>query len=79
MKTLDPIIIVAGAVFVAVISSAITAWHYRRIHRGQYNRGWNAGRDFQARQAHDHAVRLHADGSASYSPPPLKPSRPMPL
>lgn len=57
MPTLTPLIIVAGAIAVAAISSWITAWHHRRIYRGQYNRGWNAGRDFATRQAHDHTLR----------------------
>jgi hypothetical protein len=58
MKALEPLILIAGAVLIAALSAAITAWHHRRIYRSQYNRGWNAGRDFAIRQAHDvHARR----------------------
>jgi hypothetical protein len=57
MQALEPIIIVGGAVIVAAITAAITTAYWARRHQGLYNRGWNAGREFAARQLHDHLTR----------------------
>ena len=53
MQSLEPFIIVFGAVIIAAISSGLTAVYYHLHHRGYYNRGWKAGKQF-AREHPDH-------------------------
>lgn len=53
MQVLEPLIIIAGALIIAGISTAITATYYRARMRGLYNRGWNAARAHFTRPA-DH-------------------------
>lgn len=44
MQALEPLIFIAGALFVAGISAGVTASYYRRKMTGLYNSGWNAAR-----------------------------------
>jgi hypothetical protein len=53
MQSLEPFIIVFGAVVIAAISSGLTAAYHHARNRGHYNRGWTAGKQF-AREHPDH-------------------------
>jgi hypothetical protein len=49
--------ILAAAFLGALLSGTAVACYFNLLHRGLYNRGWNAGRDYATRQAHDHTLR----------------------
>jgi hypothetical protein len=49
--------ILAAAFIGALLSGTAVACYFNRLHRGLYNRGWNAGRDYGIRQAHDTITR----------------------
>ncbi len=57
MKALEPLILLFGAVLIALMSAGITSLYYRHRLRTASKRAWAAAEVFYTRRAHNHVIR----------------------
>ena len=56
--TTDPAFWILAAAFIgALLSGLAVACYFNRLHRGLYNRGFIAGKDYAVRELHDTLTR----------------------